>query len=106
VIASISPLSMTAGSSDLTLTITGSNFAGPPCLKCDAYSLALWSANGTDVRLTTTFVDSGELTAIIPAALLTGPVTAEVFVQTWAGAQSDNDHVVAATSAFAFTVTP
>jgi len=38
--------------------------------------------NGTNTSLATTFVSSTQLTAVIPAALLSNPATAQVFVQT------------------------
>ena len=75
---SISPISAIAGSSDLVLTVTGSNFA-------DALhntSVVVWSTNGGDTFLATTFDSSIQLTAVIPAALLANPVTAGVLVET------------------------
>jgi hypothetical protein len=74
----ISPASAVVGSSDLTLTIIGSNFAG----RRHFFSQAVWSANGSNTPLATTFVRSTQLTAILPSDLLAIPVTAQIFVQT------------------------
>lgn len=75
---SISPTSAVAGSPDVLLTITGSNFAGAR----HNFSQAVWSSNGSETRLATTFVSSTQLTAVVPANLLISPVAAQVFVQT------------------------
>jgi len=74
----ISPASAMAGSPDLTLTVTGSNFAAA---RHDS-SLAVWVMNGSKTFLATTFISSSQLSAVVPAALLLNPVAAEVFVQT------------------------
>jgi hypothetical protein len=75
-ISSISPTSAVAGSPDLILTITGTNFfLGPK-----RGSQAVWGANGSDTFLGTTVLSSTQLTAVIPAALLSSPVKAAVFV--------------------------
>jgi IPT/TIG domain/Galactose oxidase, central domain len=78
-ISSISPTTAAPGSPDVTLTITGSNFDGAGVIR----SRVLWSANGTMTPLATTFASSNQLTAVIPAALLSNPVTALVLVQNW-----------------------
>ena len=75
---SISPTSAVAGSPDLTLTVMGSNFLG----ETHNFSQAVWSANSSNTLLATTFVSSTKLTAVVPAALLRNPGTAQVFVQT------------------------
>jgi hypothetical protein len=75
---SISPVSAIAGSSDLVLTVTGSTFVG----ERHDQSVVVWSANGSDTTLATTFVSSTQLTAVIPAALLANPLTAKVLVET------------------------
>ena len=74
---SISPVSVVAGSSDLVLTVTGSNFVDDTHNK----SIVVWSANGSDQSLATSFVSSTQLTAVVPAALLAQPVTAKVLVE-------------------------
>jgi hypothetical protein len=82
-ISSITPGFAIAGSSDLVLKVTGTNFSqdlpGSP--------FAIWSANGVTpnhdapgTNLATTFVSSTELTAVIPAALLSDPRTAGLTV--------------------------
>ncbi len=78
---SISPQTVAAGSPDLTLTITGSNFvfAGDP----DKVNYAIWFANGVNTTLAATFVSTSELTVVIPAALLDSPLAAQVHVEIW-----------------------
>ena len=75
---SISPASAAVGSSDLTLTIRGSNFAGAP----HNFSQAVWSVNGINTLLATTFDSRTQLAAVIPAALLENSAMAQVFIQT------------------------
>jgi IPT/TIG domain/Galactose oxidase, central domain len=75
-ITSISPTSAVAGSTDITLNITGSNLAGRP----HDVRRPVWSANGITTNLSTTFVSSNQLTAVIPASLMSSPVTAQVFI--------------------------
>src|SRR5437868_15418298 len=53
---SISPSSAPPGSPALTLTITGSDFDEGPLL-----SQVLWSVNGVDTLLSTSFLDSNHL---------------------------------------------
>jgi len=77
-IASLSPTSAAAGSPDLTLTIMGSSFVQNCCF----FTQAVWSANGSATSVATTYVNSTQLSAVIPAALLKNPVSAQVFVQT------------------------
>jgi len=77
---SISPTGAMAGSPDFTLTITGSN--GQFYNSAHNSSQAVWFVNGTGSVLPTTFVSNTMLTAVIPAALLSNPVTAQVSVET------------------------
>jgi hypothetical protein len=77
-VSAISPAGAVTGSPDLTLTIMGANFAGAP----QGRSQAAWAANGDTTLLATTFVSSTQLTAVIPTALLSNPVTAQVLVET------------------------
>jgi hypothetical protein len=67
-LASISPLSASAGSSNLTMTVNGSNFSSG--------SAVTW--NG--VSLPTTLVNSGQLTATVDASLLAAAGFADVAV--------------------------
>ena len=98
---SISPASAIVGSTDLTVTITPSktfSFAGGHIWE----NRVLWSVNGTDTELSSTLISSSQLTAIVPAALLTSPVQAGLRVEVW-------DHIegtrVAASGSAAFSVT-
>jgi hypothetical protein len=68
ILASISPLSAPAGSSNLTLTVNGSNFSSG--------SVVTW--NGAS--LPTTLVNSGQLTATVDASLLAAAGFADVAV--------------------------
>jgi hypothetical protein len=77
-INAITPTSAVAGSADLKLALTGSNFLGGR----HNLSQAAWSANGSTTLLATTYVNSTQLTAVVPAALLSNPVTAQVLVET------------------------
>lgn len=81
----ISPRSAPRGSADLSLSIMGKDFADPgACLSCKR-SVVVWVGNGGRTPLQATFVSSTQLTAAVPAALMTDVVTARVFVETWAG---------------------
>jgi len=75
-IDSISPTSVAAGSSDLTVALTGSGFSSGVI-----HSQAVWRTEDTTTDLTTTIVDSAQLTAVVPAALLREPVAAHVYVE-------------------------
>lgn len=77
-LSSISPLVAITGSPDLTLTVTGANFAHEAHNK----SLVVWSANGVDTFLITSFNNGTQLTALIPADLLANEVEAQVLVET------------------------
>jgi len=79
-ITSVSPQSAVAGSSDLTITVIGANFVeGAP----HKHNVVVWTVGGKATFLATTFVSGGELTAVIPAALLSNPVTAQLDVEIW-----------------------
>lgn len=78
-INSIAPTSAPAGSPDLMLIVTGTHFS---FVNKFNRSRVTWSLNGTDHDLATTFNNSSQLTATIPADLLSGPVTAQVLVVT------------------------
>jgi hypothetical protein len=77
---SVSPTSAMPGSPDLTLTITATDwqFANATHNR----SRAVWSVNGSEHFLATTFVNSTTLTAVVPAAFMSNPVTAQVLVET------------------------
>jgi hypothetical protein len=78
-ISSLSPASEPAGGTDLTLTIAGSGFdikhPGPHGTSTGVF----WSVNGS--FLVTQVLSDTQLTAVIPASLLTKPVVAQVSVQ-------------------------
>jgi trimeric autotransporter adhesin len=98
---SISPGSAPVGSPDLTLTVSGSEtftFAEGGV----HYSTVVWSQNGVDSPLLTTFINSSELSAIVPAALLASPVKGNVFVQIWDRIENT---LVASSSTVSFQVT-
>src|SRR5215469_2059122 len=75
-ITAISPTSASAGSPDLTLTITGSNLKGGPHNR-----RALWSVNGQTTYLVIASFSNTQLTAVVPAALLGTPVTAHILIE-------------------------
>jgi hypothetical protein len=75
-IDSISPTSAAAGNSDLTVALTGAGFSSGVI-----HSQAVWRTEDTTTDLTTTVVDSAQLTAVVPAALLREPVDAQVYVE-------------------------
>jgi IPT/TIG domain len=97
-VSAISPTSVAAGSGDLPLTITGHNFVGGP----QDGSQAVWLAGGNTTLLPTNFVSSTQLTALIPAALLSNAVNAQVLVQT---GDPMGDPPPAKSNAASFTVT-
>ena len=78
VINAIFPSAAVAGSPDLTLTITGNDFVEGRVKG----SHAAWSAGGDTTLLATTYVSSTQLTVVIPAALLSNSVTAQVLLKT------------------------
>jgi IPT/TIG domain len=67
-ISSISPASATTGSGDFTLTVNGTNFISS--------STVNWNGSG----LTTTFVNSTQVTAAVPGADIASDTTASVTV--------------------------
>jgi hypothetical protein len=82
-ITEILPASAAAGSSDVTITLRGSNFNNERLNK----SIVGWSTNSNDAHccnswLQTTFINTTELKAVIPADLLRAPISATVFVET------------------------
>ena len=68
-IASVSPASVTAGAGTTTLDVKGTNFV--------SNSVVIWNGG----PLTTSFMSSSELTAVLPAANLTGSSQNTVAVQ-------------------------
>lgn len=79
---SVSPANAVVGSADLTITITGSSgfsFANGHV----RVNKVFWAANGSDTELTSTFVSTSQLTAVVPPALLVSPLQAQVHVEVW-----------------------
>jgi hypothetical protein len=76
-LTSMSPTSAKAGSPDVELRLTGTGFEQHGHVR----TWAVWSAHGVRTGLQSGLVDSGHLTAVVPAALLTTPVDAQVFVE-------------------------
>jgi hypothetical protein len=80
-ITSISPDSAAVGSSDLTVTILGSNFESIPG---QIHMGVDWTMAGVSSTATSVaFLSSTKLTAVIPAALMAKPVKAEISVSKW-----------------------
>src|SRR5208282_5846338 len=77
-LTSISPTTAVAGGAAFTLTLNGSNFVSGDSV--------LW--NGSS--LTTTFVSATQLSAAVPASLITSPGSASVTVQAPGGATSNS----------------
>jgi hypothetical protein len=77
-ISSVSPASAIVGSPDLTITITGTGFQNP----ADHFEIwVVFTFNDlSQHKLTTTFVSSTQLTAVIPAALMVSPVSGNIEV--------------------------
>jgi IPT/TIG domain len=98
-VSAISPTSVAAGSADLPLTITGHNFVGGR----EDGTQAVWLAGGNTTLLPTNVVSSTQLTALIPAALLSNAVSAQVWVQT---GDSTGALPLPKSNAVSFTVTP
>jgi hypothetical protein len=75
-LTSLSPNNALAGSAGLTVTVNGTNFVGPvtvgtePPLQQIPGSQVQWKAGNVVTPLATTFVNSTQLTAVVPASLL------------------------------------
>jgi trimeric autotransporter adhesin len=76
---SVAPAAAAAGSGDVTITVQGTGFHN----RRHDWSNVVLSVNGSDNWLATTFISSSQLTAIIPAALLTNAAVGLVYV--WTG---------------------
>jgi hypothetical protein len=97
-ISSISPSSVTAGSGDVTLTVTGTNLDLVHSGGHQTTTFMVWGSQ----NLTTTVLSGTQLTVIVPASLLTAPVTVQVFIQKWYFA---DDTPFATSNSLTFTVT-
>jgi len=79
---SVSPTSAVEGSPDLTLIVNATqqfSFTSAG----HKFNRVVWTANGTDTALATTFLGSSQLTAVVPAPLLANPLQAKVRVEFW-----------------------
>ena len=85
-LTSLSPNNALAGSGTLTMTVNGTNFVGPvtvadsPPPQQLPGSQVQWQAGNVVTPLATTFVNSTQLTAVVPASLLLTPGAAAVTV--------------------------
>jgi len=79
---SISPGNASVGSPDLTLTVSGSKTFTFDDGGVHS-STVVWVQGGVQTPLLTTFVNSSQLTAILPAALMADVVTGNICVQIW-----------------------
>jgi hypothetical protein len=77
----ISPTTVTSGSPDLVLNITGGTFTFSDAPH--KFNQAVWYADGQRTVLNTTFITRTQLTATIPASLLSEPTTAQIVVEVW-----------------------
>jgi hypothetical protein len=78
-IASLSPGSVVAGAPALTLTINGANF-----LPGAGATVVRWNYTA----LATTYINCGQLTAFVPASLVSGPGAASISIVTAGGISS------------------
>ena len=107
-ISSISPSTVAAGSSDVTITINGSNFGHYGHF---IWSTAFWTTNGnlhdTGTWLQTTIVSSSQVTAVIPAKLLQNPTSVQILVMNGdVMGMSDGYFGYPSSNSVTFTVTP
>lgn len=79
---SVSPENAIVGSADLIVTITGSE-TFPLAGGGPRFNKVLWSANGSETELSSTLVSSSQLTAIVPATLLSNSLKALLRVEIW-----------------------
>lgn len=100
-ITSISPTSAASGSGALTVTIDGSNFVPN---ENHISTWAVWTAGTNDTTLLTTFISTTQLTAVVPASLLTAPGQAEVSVQVGDSMSASDGVIYPKSNAVTFTV--
>jgi trimeric autotransporter adhesin len=94
-LTSISPTSATPGSPDVTLTLTGTNFLKASVATCAGTdgSIAQWNTTTSTTCLATTFTSATQMTATIPASLLTTESCATVTVFTGPSVDTSNTGV-------------
>jgi hypothetical protein len=103
VISSISPASATAGSPDLTLTLSGVNFRYTNQSGRQYHEYLEFLVQGSETMLSVSQFTDTQITAVIPAALLVSPVTADVQLQVWYKA---DDTPTVVSNPVNFSVTP
>ena len=96
-LTSISPTSAAPGSADVTLTVTGTNFVKPSvtvtgCTGTDG-SVVQWNTTTSTTCLATTSTSATQLTATVPASLLTTESCASVTVFTGPSIDTSNTGV-------------
>ena len=91
-LGSIAPSSAAPGSPDVTLTLTGSNFVKASVTGCTGTdgSVAQWSTGTSVTCLATTFTSATQLTAAVPASLLTAESCASLTVFTGPAVDPNN----------------
>jgi len=92
VVTSISPTIAAPGSGDVTLTVSGSSFVKNSATNCAAPdgSVVEWNNGTSQTCLATTFSSASQLTATVPASLLTTESCASVTVFTGPAADPNN----------------
>jgi hypothetical protein len=98
-VSAISPTSAVAGSADLPVTIEGHNFV----VGDQDGSKAAWLAGGDTTLLATHVVSTTQLTALVPAGLMSKAVSAQILVQT---GDPTGGAPLPTSNAVSFTVTP
>ena len=84
----LSPNSAFAGAGTLTVTVNGTNFVGPLAALPVPGSQVQWAAGNVLTPLATTFVNSTQLTAVVPSALLASATVASISVANPGGSVS------------------
>jgi hypothetical protein len=91
-LTSVSPNSAAAGAGTLTITVNGTNFVDVAAVRSSQIpgSQVQWAAAGaaTATPLATTFVNSTQLTAIVPSALMASQTVASITVASPGGSTS------------------
>ena len=107
-ISSISPSTVAAGSTDVTITIEGANFGH---FRHFVRSTAFWTTTNnlhdTGNWLQTSIINSSQLTAVIPAKLLQNPTSVQIVVMNGdVMGMSDGYFGYPRSNSVSFTVTP
>jgi len=92
VLTSISPVIAAPGSADVMLTLTGSSFVQNTATNGNPVngSIVVWNTTTTATNLATTFGSASQLTATVPASLLTVESCAKVAVFTGPSVDPNN----------------